>query len=37
MNDLEILEHQYENIDTMIFNYDWGREEIYIYKNISLQ
>ena len=27
-----IDEEYYSNIDTIVMNYDWGREEIYIYE-----
>ena len=32
INSSETLD-TYENIDTLVMNYDWGREEIYIFEN----
>ena len=32
INSNEILD-KYENIDTLVMNHDWGREEIYIFEN----
>ena len=32
INSNEILD-KYKNIDTLVMNHDWGREEIYIFEN----
>ena len=32
INSNEILD-KYENVDTLVMNHDWGREEIYIFEN----
>ena len=27
-----IMAEEYKNIDTFVVNYDWGKEEVYIYE-----